>query len=467
MNAPGLRSAQDRLLREVLNPLRRFWSGKHVVLLATQAGRVSNRNIAELSESGAEVRCVIAASWADDDPMPKGSVWNCLEHGSRMERQDFEAWLRTSPTELTKWLDDFDPGHDLVVLGTTFSDYPEFCGRRVHGWRLREWTLWEDKTRIEAMWRAIGIHSPDHVVLDVDDPALADQALAYDHGLGVVVAIDNSVELSTGGQGLRWAVDASALASAIDELRPQTTRVRIASFVGGVPCSIMGLVLASGVAVFDPVEDITLRSLDTGKFLFCGSSTWWRPSAAGLAEIRQTARRIGRHLADNLSYRGFFSVDGVLGEDRFQVTELNPRHASGLGLHSAWPEFPVYLFHRAVQMGIAGMEALDWQSVETTFRTAIRSAPSVSITLPSLAGPHRAAGAHSDVVRYSGLPVVDPVEWVVTYSHDGIEAGLIAVEPMPVTGQLGLVMQAFASQTGRPDLVSHATADCRVRRPSV
>jgi hypothetical protein len=449
----------DREHSDVTEVLCRFWAGKRVALLATRFGGVANTNIAELTACGAEVACVIAPSWTGGGDLPANRVWDCHQRGMHMNPREFEAWLRSSPTAVSEWLDEIDPERALLVLGTTFTDYSELCHRPVHGRRLPEWVRWEDKTRIEDMWRELGIRSPAHVVLSVDDPAIADRAAACDRGLGVVVATDNSVRINMGSRDLRWVRHTCMLDATIEKLKPRTRRIRIAAFTRGVPCSVPGLVLPSGVAVFDPIEDITLRSAQTGEFLFCGSSTWWRPDSAASAEARQVARRIGMHLADTISYRGFYSVDGLLSDEGFYVTELNPRYASGLGLRHAWPSFPVNLFHRAVQMDVAGMAAIDWRTVEASFRAAIRAAPSMSVNLPLPTSPARDEGLSRLVVRTADPPGHDAVERVVTCSFEGPNVRLISVEPRPASGLLGLVAEAVVSQAGASGLLSHVSTD--------
>jgi len=98
----------------------------------------------------------------------------------------------------------------------------------------------------------------------------------------------------------------------------------MAGGVPGVPCSVLGIVLRDGVAVFDPIEIVTLRDRARSSLVFCGSSTWWRPAPAAVAEIRRYARLTGSELARAVDYRGMFSVDGILGDRGFVATELNP-----------------------------------------------------------------------------------------------------------------------------------------------
>ena len=100
-------------------------------------------------------------------------------------------------------------------------------------------------------------------------------------------------------------------------------------FLEGVPCSIHGLVLPDGTAVFRPVELAILRGSGR-RFLFGGLGTTWDPPAADREAMRSLARDVGEHLREIAGYRGAFGIDGVLGRDGFRPTELNTRFAAGL-----------------------------------------------------------------------------------------------------------------------------------------
>ena len=94
-------------------------------------------------------------------------------------------------------------------------------------------------------------------------------------------------------------------------------------FLDGVPCSIHGLVLPDGTAVFRPVEIAILRDAAGRQFVYGGLSTYWDPPPADREEMRDVARRVGEHLRAAYGYRGAFGIDGVLTADGFRPTELN------------------------------------------------------------------------------------------------------------------------------------------------
>lgn len=100
-------------------------------------------------------------------------------------------------------------------------------------------------------------------------------------------------------------------------------------FLDGVPCSIHGIVLPDGTAVFRPVEIAMLRVPDERRFVYGGLSTYWDPPEADRDEMRDIARRVGDHLRAEHGFRGAFGIDGVLTADGFLPTELNPRFSAG------------------------------------------------------------------------------------------------------------------------------------------
>jgi hypothetical protein len=100
-------------------------------------------------------------------------------------------------------------------------------------------------------------------------------------------------------------------------------------FLDGVPCSIHGMVLDDGTAVFRPVEIAILRG-PRHTFVYGGLGTSWDPTAADREQMREVARRTGEHLRGLVGYRGAFGVDGIVTADGFRPTELNARMSGGL-----------------------------------------------------------------------------------------------------------------------------------------
>ena len=147
--------------------------------------------------------------------------------------------------------------------------------------------------------------------------------------LGAVWVGDARDGFNGGGNYVRWVRDADDLARRAAFFQPRCDRVRVMPFLDGVPCSIHGFVLPDGTAALRPVEIATLRNPVDRSFVYGGLGTTWDPPAADRDEMRDAARRVGRHLQRAHGYRGAFGIDGVLTADGFRPTELNTRMSAG------------------------------------------------------------------------------------------------------------------------------------------
>ncbi|MGW4211358.1 hypothetical protein ACWEIJ_25420 [Lentzea sp. NPDC004789] len=415
--------------------LRGHWAGRPVVVLTQFVDGGVARLAAELSQVDAEVAGVLSAVPPGPGAPDIAPVW-FPDDGS-----DADTWLADPPARLSAWLDRIDPGRRAVIAGGNFTAVGSVCGRPVHGWRRPEWVRLEDKTAIDRLWQHVGVPAPAHVVLPVGDPAIAERVRELDRGAGVVLALDATTGNRGDAKGLRWVRSGEELAEALRWAQDKADRVRIAEFVPGVPCSVLAMVLQDGVAVFDPIEIVTLRDPRTADLVFCGSSTWWRPGAAARDEIREHVRRVGGHIGQELGYRGLFSVDGVLGADGFRATELNPRHASGLGLRQGWPDFPLYLVQRAIQESVPGIVGLPSADVESIFRRIVADHPSLSVTVP-LPDAADGEGVWQSTVRYRVR---------------GGRAQVLDAGPPREDGAVAPVVAAFATATGARGLVAFDT----------
>jgi hypothetical protein len=375
-------SGARRRLTGVLDAMRRRWTGRHVVITAHTFNGGLRALADELVRVGSTISALVTVTPTGPDDPPVRHVWSCAERGLPMSRSRFEAWLDDGPPELLDWLDSIDPDRSWSALGSTYATYSDLGGRPACGRWRPQWAVWEDKTRIDELWSRLGVPAPAHVVLPLDDPRLSAAAAGLDHGAGVMVAMDATRDVLGSSLGNRWVRHQGELADTVTGLRGRTDRVRLATFVPGVPCSAMGMVLPDGVAVFDPIEVVTLHHRDSGDLVYGGTSTWWRPDPEWRERLRAHARTVGRELADSLGYTGVFSIDGVLGEDGFAATEVNPRHVSGLGLRAGWPEFLTRLLNRALQDGWPEVKAVSARDVETAFRAVVRRTPSCSLWIP-------------------------------------------------------------------------------------
>jgi hypothetical protein len=155
-------------------------------------------------------------------------------------------------------------------------------------------------------------------------------------------------------------------AAAADFFERHCRRVRVMPFIEGIPCSIHGIVFRGEVAVFRPIELLTLRRREDHRFVYAGAASYWDPGNAETERIREVARSVGEGLSFRHGYRGAFTVDGVLGADGWVPTELNPRMGSAFPLLTAGasavgaPDVPLVPLALAVQQG----ERLDYRPRE-------------------------------------------------------------------------------------------------------
>jgi len=216
----------------------------------------------------------------------------------------------------------------------------------------------EDKTAIESFWEAAGIAKAPSETIAVDRRALSLARNRLDRGDGVVVAGDARDAVHGGAEFTRWIRSDDDVPEILSHLGAHCDRMRVMPFLEGVPCSIHGIVFPDHVAVFRPVEMIVLRRPSSGEFVYGGISTFWDPPDADRQQMRAVSRRVGEALRERVGFRGAFTIDGVLSEEGFLPTELNPRIGAGfIPLSMALPSLPMNLLALAVAHG----EALDYR----------------------------------------------------------------------------------------------------------
>jgi hypothetical protein len=211
-------------------------------------------------------------------------------------------------------------------------------------------------------------------------------AAELDRGSGTVWAGDARDGLSAVGDGLRWVRTSTHSVEAAALLAQRSDRARVMPFLSGIPCSVHGIVFADDVAVFRPLEQITLQCPSESALVCAGDASLWDPGEGERARIRDAARRAGTALAERVGFRGAFTVDGVYTEAGFLPTELNARSGRGLPLlDEAISELPLWLLAITVQAGQA--LDLDPALAESLVREAAAAHPSTSVDVPLIAEP--------------------------------------------------------------------------------
>lgn len=234
----------------------------------------------------------------------------------------FEHALLHLPDEALAAIERADPKREAIVLGSFFTPPVDIAGRRVYGGRPSSWDALEDKVAIEAFFDAAGItRAPSRIIAARDVPRA---------GTNVVISGDAKEGFNGAAEYVRWIRTDDELDEAVAFFGKHCDEVRVMPFLEGIPCSIHGAVIGADVIALRPVEMITLRR-PSSRFLYAGCATYWDPPDADRDYMRDVARRVGITLRDRHGYRGAFTVDGVLTEDGFRPTELNPRAGAGTG----------------------------------------------------------------------------------------------------------------------------------------
>jgi hypothetical protein len=240
-----------------------------------------------------------------------------------------DSLVRRLAPDIRSAVDAYDPEHEAVWLVGPFIGTDPIDGRQVLTGRPAGWLALEDKLVADEIWDAVGASRAPALPTPVETQALRSASAALDRGQGVVWAGDARDGFNGGGDFVRWVVTDEDLATATAFFASRCDRVRVMPFLEGVPCSIHGVVMPTGTAVFRPVELSILRSPGR-RFVYGGLGTIWEPPPGDRAWMRELARRTGEHLRERVGYRGAFGIDGVLTADGFLPTELNTRMSGGI-----------------------------------------------------------------------------------------------------------------------------------------
>ena len=290
-----------------------------------------------LEDAGAQ-RPLLVASAAGAGPVPSDEqagvvLLDVPEFTSLTEElRQVDALLRELPDELVEAVEAYDPERTAVWLGTPFITTAPVLGRRVLGGRPAEWFALEDKILADDLWDSVGAPRAESCVVPVDRTSLRTAVTELDRGAGVVLAGDAREGPNGGADYVRRVVSDADLLAARAFFSRHCDVVRVMPFLEGVPCSIHGMTLPEGTAVFRPVELAVLRSEEPGgrrQFVRGGLGTTWDPSEEDRAHMRELARRTGERLRELAGYRGTFGIDGILTADGFRPTELNSRMSAG------------------------------------------------------------------------------------------------------------------------------------------
>lgn len=311
-----------------IEPMRKVFGGRDVVLAGAMAASWTE-HIELLRSVGVTNLLVVATEGrgAGQAPDVQTVIVEPPTGLSQMEQIHFgDHTLADPPAVVVDALDRFDPDRRALVIGTFLATVADLAGRPLVAHRRPEWVALEDKVVVDAFWDRAGIERQRSSIVDLADAPRA--ATGVDRGEGTVWAADARDGFHGGANQTYWVTDDDSRERALSGLRPVCDRVRVMPFIEGIPCSIHGIVLPDGVATLRPVEMVTLRR-STG-LVYSGCATYWDPAPAIREQMRAVARKAGRLLADEVDFRGTFTVDGVATSDGFWPTEVNPRFGAGI-----------------------------------------------------------------------------------------------------------------------------------------
>jgi hypothetical protein len=335
--------------------------GSHRWIIATEALAALTAGLRRLRENGLPTPLVIAGSEGTGE-LPEPGTAEVIVLGTSGPDGEapmmsgiraFEAALRDLPDEVIERIRAWDPQGEARILTSFLDRETTIDGRPTVGARPEAWARLEDKLIADDLWAAAGVaHAPGRVVAATRAELPAAHA-DLDLGMGTVWACDTTEGWHGGAEYLRWVRGEADLEPALEFVGRRARRARVMPFLDGVPCSIHGMVFPEAVAVFRPIELLTLREPEGGRLWYGGTASTWDPPESDREEMRAAARRVGAHLADSAGFRGAFTVDGVMTADGFRPTELNPRFGGGLFNVAQGSGIPLVAIHRAL---IAGME---------------------------------------------------------------------------------------------------------------
>ena len=258
----------------------------------------------------------------------------------------------------------------------------------------------EDKLLAEEIWAAAGVPTaPYEMRAGGRRRARRGDRPSWPPPLGAVWSGDARDGFNGGGNYVRWVADdgrrrprpSSSSATRCD-------RVRVMPFLDGVPCSIHGMVLPDGTAVFRPVEIAIVRDVPGRRFVYGGLSTYWDPAPADREAMRDAARRVGEHL--QVGVRLPRRVRHRRRDDRRRLPAdraEHPRVSAGLTTASAVARDLFGLVQTHLLLGLdTGLTVADLESLVPLMDAERVGKPVAVVEGVKVGGPHEL------LVRYDG-----------------------------------------------------------------
>lgn len=329
--------------------------GRERWILCADAAATFTPFIPRLLEAGAPRPLLLAGSAGTGSlPGPEDCELVLLETGADTMLggiREYHAALRDLPPWALERIDRWDPDGTAWVMQTFLDTRHPVAGREPWGSRPPEWLALEDKMVVDALWDAIGVpRAPSEIVAATVETLTAASA-RMDAGSGVVWTADNREGWHGGAEYSRHVSDPADAAGALEFMAWHAGSVRVMPFLDGIPCAIHGMVFPDTVITFRPVEMVVFRQPGSDRFRYSGAASSWDPPLHRRQEMRRVAQSVGTYLRQHHGFRGAFTVDGVMTEDGFRPTELNPRYGAGILLVSAAADVPTLAISRMLIEG--------------------------------------------------------------------------------------------------------------------
>ncbi|MEM1413390.1 MAG: hypothetical protein AAGH15_00745 [Myxococcota bacterium] len=345
-----------------------------------------------------------------------------------------EAALELPPAPVQAAIDAFDPAGEARVIRALFSADRPVAGRAPWGTRPDRWAALEDKMRVDTFWDAAGVPRAPSAIVPIAEAGEAHARL--DAGAGTVWVADNRTGWHGAAQYLRWVRDDPGAAAAAAELGEVADRVRVMPFLEGIPCSMHGFVFPDGQTIaLRACEMLVLRTPGSARLAYAAASTFWLPRDEDAEAMRTATLRTAARLRDAHGYVGSFTVDGVVTEEGFRPTELNPRFGAAIArLAKGEPRLPLYLLHLALTAG----EDLDYRpkGLETLLVEASLKKPAGSAWrgVPRAVEAREAALVVDEGVRFAAEGETPTFR---VRMGPGVTGGIVFVDPEPARVSLG------------------------------
>ena len=231
--------------------------------------------------------------------------------------------LRNLTDDVVRVVEAYDPEGTAVWLTTPFIGTGPVLGREVVCGRPDAWFALEDKLVVDDIWDAVGAPRAASCAVPVDPRRAArGRPPSWTGGTarsGRATRARGSTEAATSSAGC--VTDRGRRPPPTTFFSRHCDRVRVMPFLDGVPCSIHGLVMATGTAVFRPVE-LAIAAWPRPPARLQRPGHDMAPARRRIArQMRGLARRTGgQRLREQVGYRGAFGIDGIITVDGFRPT---------------------------------------------------------------------------------------------------------------------------------------------------